>query len=117
MAPSTSFLHHFKRCATSLSPHRVVLHRTLFKSNEVLMGCLLHVRALCEAASSSANGLGEGEAAISLVKVDHTVTLTLAQFLDSQKQQGETALKQLNALRDSVVEIVWRACVVSPHIS
>ena len=91
---------------------RVVLHRTLFKSNEVLLGCLLHIRSLCEAASSSSDGLGEGDAAISLIKLDSSMTLTLDEFLDTQQLQSEAALKQLNELRDRVVDIVWQACVV-----
>lgn len=93
--------------------HRVVLHRILFKSNEVLLGCLLHIRSLCEAASSSTDGLGRGDAAISLVKIDSSVTLTLNEFLGGQQLQREVALKQLTALRDTVVDIVWQACVVS----
>ena len=33
-----------------------VLHKILFTANEVLQGCLLHVRDICEAASSSITG-------------------------------------------------------------
>ena len=95
------------------APHRVVLHRILFNSNEVLLGCLLHIRSLCETASSSTDGLGRGDAAVSLIRVDCSVTWTLTEFLDAQRLQRETALKQLTTLWDTVIDIVWQACVVS----
>ena len=35
---------------------KMVLFKTLFTANEVLQGCTLHIRSLCEAASSSRTG-------------------------------------------------------------
>ena len=88
---------------------------TLFAANEVLQGCLLHVRDLCEAASGSLSGEGISGAAISLVKLDKGVTLTLDEFVTAQEMQAEYALGQLTALRDKVVDIVWESCTVSSH--
>lgn len=92
---------------------RAVLYKTLFMANEILQGCLVHVRKLCEAASGSLTGLGEGEHAISLVSLDKSRTLTLEKFMSMQEQQGDKALKQLNALRDKIINLVWESCAVS----
>lgn len=92
---------------------RAVLYKTLFMANEILQGCLVHVRKLCEAASGSLTGLGEGEHAISLVSLDKSRTLTLEEFMSMQEQQGDKALKQLNALRDKIINLVWESCAVS----
>eukprot|EP00105_Crassostrea_gigas_P038198 XP_019922346.1 PREDICTED: dynein heavy chain 6, axonemal [Crassostrea gigas] len=92
------------------SQSRAVLYKTLFMANEILQGCLVHVRKLCEAASGSLTGLGEGEHAISLVSLDKSRTLTLEEFMSMQEQQGDKALKQLNALRDKIINLVWESC-------
>ena len=92
---------------------RLTLGKQLFIGNEVLQGCLIHVRSLCEAASGSLTGQGHGESAVSLIKLDKSVTLTLEKFKEVQRQQNEYALKQLNALRDKIIEIAWESCAVS----
>lgn len=91
---------------------RGLLCKRLFLANEVLQGCLLHVRGLCEAASCSTDGLGVGHSAISLVNLDRSQTLTLKQFMEAQKNHGDAALKKINALRDKIVSIVWESCAV-----
>ena len=96
---------------------RNTLGKQLFIGNEVLQGCLIHVRSLCEAASGSLTGEGQGESAVSLIKLDKSVTLTLQEFKDVQRKQNEIALKQLNALRDKIIEIAWESCAVSLLIS
>jgi hypothetical protein len=68
---------------------------------------------MCELASGSLDGLGMGDTAILLVKVDKSVMMTLSEFMGAQKYQGEYALNQLNALRKNVVDIVWESCTVS----
>ena len=78
---------------------------------------MLHVRRLCEAASGSLTGVGEGEDAISLVRLDKSATLTLSEFLENQRTQAETALQQLKALRGKIVELVWEACAVSSSVN
>lgn len=92
---------------------RAILYKSLFMANEILQGCLVHVRKLCESASGSLTGLGEGEHAISLVSLDKSQTLTLEDFMSIQAQQGDKALKQLNALRDKIINLVWESCAVS----
>ena len=89
------------------------MYKSLFMANEILQGCLVHVRKLCESASGSLTGLGEGEHAISLVSLDKSQTLTLEDFMSIQAQQGDKALKQLNALRDKIINLVWESCAVS----
>ena len=89
----------------------------LFSANEVLQGCLLHVRGLCESASGSLTGVGEGDAAISLIVLNKTAALTLTDFMDAQRECAEKSLNQLNALKNKVVEIVYEACLVSCLVS
>ncbi|KAJ8308269.1 hypothetical protein KUTeg_013143 [Tegillarca granosa] len=73
-------------------------------------GCLIHVRGLCEAASGSLTGVGQGDSAISLIKLDRTQTFTLTEFKDIQQKQGAFALEQLNMLRNKIIDIVWESC-------
>lgn len=89
------------------------LYKTLFVANEVLQGCLIHVRSLCEAASGSLTGTGKGDSAVSLIKLDKSLTLTLEEFKDVQQGQNDAAWKQLNALRDKIIDIAWESCAVS----
>eukprot|EP00058_Branchiostoma_floridae_P021106 XP_002606596.1 hypothetical protein BRAFLDRAFT_72653 [Branchiostoma floridae] len=76
----------------------------------VTLRCLLHIRDLCEAASSSRTGLGESGSAILLVRLDRSQTLTLADFCRVQQDQCDRSLQQLNTLRRKVVQLVWDAC-------
>jgi len=89
------------------------MYKTLFVANEVLQGCLIHVRGLCEYASSSRDGIGEGDSAIILVSLDRSKTLTLEDFKNVQFQQGKIALQQLNTFRKKIIDIVWESCAVS----
>lgn len=82
-------------------------------ANEVLQGCLIHVRSLCEAASGSLTGVGKGDSAVSLIKLDKSLTLTLEEFKVVQEEQTEIAWKQLSALRDKMIDIAWESCAVS----
>ncbi|XP_019625905.1 PREDICTED: LOW QUALITY PROTEIN: dynein heavy chain 6, axonemal-like [Branchiostoma belcheri] len=90
--------------------NRTVLQNTLFCANDLLQRCLLHIRDLCEAASSSRTGLGESGSAILLVHLDRTQTLTLQDFCKVQQDQCNLSLQQLNTLRRKVVQLVWDAC-------
>ena len=93
--------------------YRDKLCKSLFVANEVLQGCLIHIRSLCEAASGSRTGVGKGESAISLIRLDKSLTLTLTEFKDIQTDQNALALKQLQALRDKIIDIAWESCAVS----
>ncbi|KAL4237693.1 Dynein heavy chain 14 [Mactra antiquata] len=86
------------------------LYKQLFVANEVLQGCLIHIRSICETASGSLTGLGKGENAICLIKLDKSLTLTLEDFKAVQHTQNEEAWKQLNALRDKIIDIAWESC-------
>ena len=89
------------------------MYKQLFVANEVLQGCLIHVRSLLEAASGSRDGIGEKDSAIILIVVDRSATLTLDEFKDIQVVQAEKALGQLNSLRNKIIDIVWESCAVS----
>ena len=104
-------LHHSK--FYSILCFSTTLCRQLFSANEVLQGCLLHVRGLCEAASGSLNGVGVGQAAISLIDLNKNSTITLPEVMDMQEKQTEKAYHQLKALRKTVIDIVWESCAVS----
>lgn len=84
-------------------------------ANEVLQGCLIHVRSLCEAASGSLTGIGKGESAVSLIKLDKSLTMTLEEFKGVQHEQNDAAWKQLRALRDKIIDIAWESCAVSDN--
>lgn len=86
------------------------LFKTLFMANEVLQGCLVHVRSLCEAASGSLTGFGKGDSAICLAKLHKSQTLTLQEFQDVQLQQTKYAWTQLTALRETIIDIAWETC-------
>ncbi|CAH1791320.1 unnamed protein product [Owenia fusiformis] len=89
---------------------RVILTKKLFAANEVLQGCMMHIRNMCEAASGSLSGVGAGDDAITLVNLNRQKTFSLPEFLNMQREQGHHALKQLNALRDKIVALVWESC-------
>ncbi|PFX28824.1 Dynein heavy chain 1, axonemal [Stylophora pistillata] len=83
---------------------------SLFSATEASQQAILLVRALCEKASSSITGLGEGEEGICLLHVDPQKTFTLKEFVDAQTKQAQEAKEKLTALRVKVLEIVKEAC-------
>lgn len=89
------------------------MYKQLFVANEVLQGCLIHVRSLLEAASSSRDGLGDADSGICLVVLDKTATLTLEEFKLIQANQAQNAVDQLQTLRNKIIDIVWESCAVS----
>ncbi len=89
------------------------LQRRLYFADDVLQGCLFHVQALCEAASSSNSGYGSGEAGIALLKFEQRHCSTLADFQSVQKKQLKEGITKLTALRAQVIEIVFESCAVS----
>jgi dynein heavy chain len=95
---------------------RNAMYKELFVANEVLQGCLIHVRSLLEAASSSRDGIGEKDSAIILIVLDKSNTMTLDEFKAIQAGQAEKALGQLNSLRNKIIDIVWESCAVSLSI-
>lgn len=92
---------------------RKYLRRRLFFANEIFQSVLLHVRMLCERASSSKNGLGIGDYAIIMVKYDPTVTMSLQEFCSKQDEQVDYALKQLLQLKEEVMNVTYDSCLVS----
>ncbi|XP_055957039.1 uncharacterized protein LOC126821340 [Patella vulgata] len=92
------------------SANQVTLYKTLFIANEILQGCLVHVKTLCEVARGGCKNDKGDMSIISLVKLDKSKTLSLQTFKDIQKQQCSTALTQLNQLRENVIDIVWQSC-------
>ncbi|RUS88167.1 hypothetical protein EGW08_004064, partial [Elysia chlorotica] len=95
---------------------RTKLYRCLFMANEVLQGCLIHVRNLCESARSLVKD-GDPSSIISLVELDPTVTMTLQDFETLQKGRCDRAFDQLTVLREKVIEVVWESCAVTTQIS
>ena len=86
--------------------------RELFTANEILQRCLLYIRAQCEAASSSLTGKSTGNKAISLIRVDHRMTVTLEGFCRMQAEQCDVAYFALTRIRDKVVKLAWECCAV-----
>ncbi|XP_059157269.1 dynein axonemal heavy chain 6-like [Physella acuta] len=85
------------------------LYRSLFIANEVLQGCLIHVRSLCESARTLVKD-GDLSTIISFVDLDPSVTFSLQDFESRQKKRCDKALQQLLALRGNIIEIVWESC-------
>ncbi|CAL1542609.1 unnamed protein product, partial [Lymnaea stagnalis] len=85
------------------------LYRSLFIANEVLQGCLIHVRSLCESARNITKD-GTTSSLISFVDLDSSLTLTLHEFEARQKSRCDKGLQQLSALREKIIEIVWESC-------
>ncbi|XP_077989551.1 dynein axonemal heavy chain 6-like [Glandiceps talaboti] len=90
--------------------NKTLMTKQLFAANEILQRSLLYIRGMCETASSSLTGVGTGEKAISLISLDKHTTLILDEFCDIQAQQCDTALTQLNKLRNKVVKLTWESC-------
>ncbi|KAK7488391.1 hypothetical protein BaRGS_00020365, partial [Batillaria attramentaria] len=88
------------------SGNKAVLYKTLFVANEVLQGALIHIQSLCEAAK----GANKEGSMISLVDLDSSQTLTLAEFQARQDRQCDKAFEMLMALREKVIELVWESC-------
>jgi len=97
-------------CITYLDRLRLV--KSLFSTNDVLLGCLFHVRGMCESAAQGADYSSIRRSGISLVAIDRTTTMTLAQFEEYQRRQRQLVESQLNALWDKVVGLVWESCAV-----
>lgn len=86
--------------------------RNLFCANQVFQGVLLHVRNLCERASSSKNGLGDEENSILMIKIDTNATYTLEEFNQFQDVQINSALQKLKALKEEVINLTYISCIV-----
>ncbi|XP_078399007.1 dynein axonemal heavy chain 6-like, partial [Cetorhinus maximus] len=93
------------------SNSRMIMLKQLFFADEIFQGCLYHIRALCEAASSSNGGLGTGENVIVLVKLDRMNSYSCEQFAEIQSEQREYALKQLCDLRYKIIQSVKESCL------
>lgn len=83
------------------------MYRTLFSANEVFQKTLLHVRNLCERASDSKTGLGEGENAILMVKLDPNLTYSLEDFSRIQHEQIDKAYNKLNLIQQEVINLAY----------
>ncbi|XP_016076637.1 PREDICTED: dynein heavy chain 14, axonemal [Miniopterus natalensis] len=92
-----------KRTKTERS--RAFLRCQLLCADELLQGCLLHVKGLCEdAANPRGDAEGEdGAPAVCLVKLDRSRTYSLDEFCAEQLQQATRALKQLEDIRDKAI--------------
>ena len=72
---------------------------------------------LCEKASSSITGVGEGDDGIVLLYSDQQKTFTLKEFEELQSKQAHEAKEKLAVLRVKVLEIVKEACEVGDPLS
>ena len=93
----------------SLVFFRITMYKNLFCANEVLQGCVIHVRSMCETACSSHTGLGT----VSFLCVERGKTYTLDDFVAHHTEQAKHVYELLSTLREKVVEIVFESCAVS----
>ena len=97
----------------NVTPKREFLKRRLFSANEILQNVLVHIRNLCEEASSSANGRGSNDQTeILMIRFDPSVTYTLDEFRSVQYEQIDLALHRLQALKEEIMNICYLACIV-----
>ncbi len=87
--------------------------KELFTANEILQRCLLYIRNQCESASSSLTGKGSGDKAISLIRIDPHMTITLDGFCHLQAEQCDAAYLQLSRMRNKIMKLAWECCAVS----
>lgn len=92
---------------------RTFLKRRLFTANEVFQSVLLHVRMLTERASSSADGSGDGEHAITMIRYDTSEIYELEDFKKIQYDQIDIALGKLQKLKEEIIKLTYISCVVS----
>lgn len=93
--------------------NRDFLRRRLFTANEVFQSVILHVRMICERASSCKDGSGIGEHEIIMITYDSSQTYTLKQFEAIQDRQIELALSKLQALKEETMELTYASCIVN----
>nr|XP_015200682.1 PREDICTED: dynein heavy chain 14, axonemal isoform X2 [Lepisosteus oculatus] len=88
------------------SSYKKLLTKELFFADEILQRCLIDIKELCEAASSSSGGLGYKDKVIVFVKLDRSCTYSLQKFCEVQALQRKYALSQLESLHDKVTELI-----------
>ncbi|MBN3325639.1 DYH1B protein, partial [Atractosteus spatula] len=89
------------------SSYKILLAKELFFADEILQRCLIDIKELCEAASSSSGGLGYGDKVIVFVKASaQSCTYSLQKFCEVQALQRKYALSQLESLHDKVTELI-----------
>ncbi|GCB65946.1 hypothetical protein scyTo_0014936, partial [Scyliorhinus torazame] len=94
-----------------MSNSRTILLKQLFFADDIFRHCLYHIRALCEDASCSNEGLGNGENAISFIKLDRMNSYSCEQFAEIQFEQRNYALKQICNLRYKIIQSVKESCL------
>lgn len=72
---------------------------------------MLHVRDLCERASGSKTGLGEGRHAILMVKIDPNSTHSLGDFSRIQYEQIDHAFNKLKLIQQEVINLAYVSCI------
>jgi hypothetical protein len=92
--------------------NREFLRRRLFTANEIFQSVILHVRMMCERASSCKDGSGTQEHSIIMITYDTSQTYGLEQFAAIQDQQIEIALSRLRALKEETMELTYASCIV-----
>jgi hypothetical protein len=93
--------------------NRNTLKRRLFCANEVFQSVLMHVRMLCERASGSRYGVGDGQGSIIMIKYNDRLTYSLEEFCTQQQNQIGHALKQLTSFKETAMELIYDSCIVS----
>lgn len=95
---------------------RQILVRRLFFANEVFQSALMHVRMLCERASSSQNDIitpNNTTYGILMIKYDRSTCMSLEDFFKQQYTQIDWALEQLFKLKQEIMDIAYDSCIVN----
>ena len=90
---------------------KTFLKRRLFTANEVFQSVLLHVRMLTERASSSFDGAGDGDHAITMIRYDTSEIYELEDFKQIQYDQIDIALSKLQQLKEEVIKLTYISCI------
>ena len=89
-----------------------VIGQELLTNTEVLLLCVQHVRTLCQRACPSNSTQDLGLTEVCLIKLDPKDTIWLADFMANQREQCSVALEKLLKIRDEIVQLAYKACMV-----
>jgi uncharacterized protein (DUF488 family) len=92
------------------------LARRLFSANEIFQRVILHVRMLCERASSYETVESPDKIdnkLILFITYDPNVTMNLSEFKDLQMNQIEDSLIKLYAVKEEIMNVTYISCIVS----
>ena len=107
------FLNMLQHPSLHVCSFSAVIGQELLTNTEVLLLCVQNVRTLCQRACSSNSTQDLGSTEVCLIKLDPKDTIWLADFMSNQREQCSIALEKLLKIREEIVQLAYKACMVS----